>query len=140
MKVPVAVTRWFKFMNLKKIFGIVGRKGGFFFANRFRIALLFMATVDGFKRPMGCPFGPKQASISALTLAYLVSPIDLVPDFIPFLGSKDDEIALRICIYFTKKQLREYRNWKSMQPLLSEKELLVLEKSDSDRIFTEQQQ
>jgi len=39
--------------------------------------------------------------LAGLTLAYALSPIDLIPDFIPVLGYLDDLIILPVMVYFT---------------------------------------
>ena len=41
--------------------------------------------------------------LAGLTLAYALSPIDLIPDFIPVLGYLDDLIILPVMVYFTIK-------------------------------------
>ena len=47
---------------------------------------------------------PLVAKISAgLTIAYALSPIDLIPDFIPVLGYVDDLIILPLLILLTMK-------------------------------------
>lgn len=42
-----------------------------------------------------------------LTVAYALSPIDLIPDFIPVLGLLDDLILLPLFIYFILKLIPE---------------------------------
>lgn len=50
------------------------------------------------------PGTPLAAKILAtLVVAYALSPIDLIPDFIPVLGYLDDVILIPIGIYFTLK-------------------------------------
>src|SRR6476620_6749751 len=50
------------------------------------------------------PATPLAAKILAtLVVAYALSPIDLIPDFIPVLGYLDDVILIPIGIYFTLK-------------------------------------
>ena len=53
-------------------------------------------------------------AFAALTVAYALSPIDLVPDFIPFLGYLDDLIILPLLVALTvkfipKDNFAEYR-------------------------------
>ena len=50
------------------------------------------------------PATPLSAKILAtLVVAYALSPIDLIPDFIPVIGYLDDVILIPIGIYFTLK-------------------------------------
>ena len=45
--------------------------------------------------------------LAILVVGYFLSPIDLIPDFIPVLGYLDELILLPICIYFTLKLVPE---------------------------------
>lgn len=47
------------------------------------------------------PFAAK--ALAALTVGYALSPIDLIPDFIPFLGYVDDVILLPAMVAATVK-------------------------------------
>lgn len=47
-------------------------------------------------------------------IAYLVSPLDLIPDFIPILGLTDDAALLAMFIASFNKDLEKYRQWKIM--------------------------
>ena len=46
-------------------------------------------------------------AISVIVVGYALSPIDLIPDFIPILGYVDDIILLPIGIYFALKLIPE---------------------------------
>jgi len=46
-------------------------------------------------------------ALGAFVVAYALSPIDLIPDFIPILGYVDDVILLPLIIWFTVKILPE---------------------------------
>ena len=60
-----------------------------------RLALMDSRT-PGYARWMG-----------ALVLAYTLSPIDLIPDFIPILGILDDLILLPLGLYITVRLIPE---------------------------------
>lgn len=67
-------------------------------ANRLKadIPAVFMAL-----RKKDTPIGAK--ILAALTVAYALSPIDLIPDFIPLLGYLDDIILLPALVALTVK-------------------------------------
>ncbi len=45
----------------------------------------------------------------ALVAAYLASPIDLIPDFIPFFGLVDDLVILAGAVWLAKKNDTRFR-------------------------------
>ena len=61
------------------------------FANGARLATMLLALWKLFKHP-DTPWAPKLVAIAVL--AYAVSPIDLIPDFIPVLGMLDDLLLI----------------------------------------------
>lgn len=56
------------------------------------------------RRP-GTPLLPK--ILALLVVGYFLSPIDLIPDFIPVLGYLDELILLPVSIYLILKQVPE---------------------------------
>ncbi len=52
--------------------------------------------------------------ISAIgaALLYVISPLDLIPDFIPFVGFLDDATVLALCLNLVHKDLMLYKEWK----------------------------
>ena len=45
-------------------------------------------------------------------LGYVLTPLDLIPDFIPVIGWSDDCLALAGALAFAKMDLEEYKAWK----------------------------
>lgn len=54
----------------------------------------------------------KSVVILLIALAYILSPIDLIPDYIIGLGQIDDAVILGFSLYFLEKDLRKYKEWK----------------------------
>ena len=54
-------------------------------------------------------------TIAALTgaLIYVLSPIDLILDFIPFIGFLDDAVVIGLAIKLAQPDLEKYRAWKA---------------------------
>lgn len=56
-------------------------------------------------------------SISAVVAAliYVISPIDLIPDFIPVIGFIDDAAVVAVCLSLIRNDLENYVQWKNTQ-------------------------
>jgi uncharacterized membrane protein YkvA (DUF1232 family) len=46
-------------------------------------------------------------------LLYVISPVDLIPDFIPLIGTLDDAVVVAVCLKLVKKDLDAYTFWKT---------------------------
>jgi len=49
----------------------------------------------------------------ALTILYVISPVDLIPDYIIGIGQIDDAVVVGLCLYLLEKDLRIYKDWKA---------------------------
>ncbi len=49
------------------------------------------------------------------TLLYVLSPIDLIPDFIPVIGLLDDAAVLGLCLVLIENDIQTYQEWKNLQ-------------------------
>ncbi|MGM8885649.1 YkvA family protein [Psychrobacter sp. 1U2] len=54
-------------------------------------------------------------SAAVIGLLYVLNPIDLIPDFIPFIGHIDDALVLKFCLKRMEKDLLKYKEWKDEQ-------------------------
>lgn len=52
-------------------------------------------------------------SAAVFTILYLVSPVDLIPDFIPVLGFLDDLLVVTICLRLLDRELECYARWRA---------------------------
>ncbi len=53
----------------------------------------------------------KTIAVLIIAVLYLVSPIDLLPDFIPLFGYLDDAFIFILAIDLVRDDLNAYRNW-----------------------------
>lgn len=52
----------------------------------------------------------------AAAVAYVVSPVDLIPDFLVPLGLTDDVLVVALAWGLVKRELRAYCTWKGLSP------------------------
>lgn len=57
----------------------------------------------------------KTISAAVVGLLYVLNPIDIIPDFIPFIGHIDDALVLKFCLKLMEKDLSKYKKWKNDQ-------------------------
>ena len=56
------------------------------------------------------PYGKILAIMSALI--YVLSPVDIIPDFIPFVGHLDDVAVIGLCLSMVKTDIEAYDEWR----------------------------
>ena len=62
------------------------------------------------------PYGTILAVLSALV--YFLSPIDIIPDFIPRAGYLDDMAVLGLCMNMVSIDIETYEKWRQAQGLI----------------------
>lgn len=74
--------------------------------------ILFIEFVESYRANQYRSISPATLFTAAFGIIYLLSPIDLLPDYIPFLGWIDDIAILRVIIEVIRTDLRKFRIWK----------------------------
>ena len=78
------------------------------------LKLLFSLIADYVKgQYRAIPFWSIAAIVAALL--YVLSPIDLIPDFIPVIGYVDDAMVVAACLAMVEQDLHAYKEWKIKQ-------------------------
>lgn len=57
----------------------------------------------------------KTISAAVVGLLYVINPIDIIPDFLPFIGQVDDALVLGLCLKLIETDLLKYKTWKDGQ-------------------------
>ncbi|MEG9305004.1 YkvA family protein [Psychrobacter celer] len=76
----------------------------------------------------------KTISAAVVGLLYVLNPIDIIPDFIPFIGHIDDALVLKFCLKMIDKDLTKYKKWKDEQTATKDKSVVDTDK-DSKPTF-----
>jgi uncharacterized membrane protein YkvA (DUF1232 family) len=51
--------------------------------------------------------------VFSIGIIYILSPIDIIPDFNLGIGQIDDAVVLLLCLNFLEKDLYKYKEWKA---------------------------
>ena len=51
--------------------------------------------------------------VFSIGIIYILSPIDIIPDFNLGIGQIDDAVVLLLCLNFLEKDLYKYKKWKA---------------------------
>ena len=77
--------------------------------------MLFMSLIKDYYKGNYRDIPYKTISAGVVGLLYTLNPIDIIPDFIPFLGHIDDALVLTFCLKLIEKDLQKYQTWKQSQ-------------------------
>lgn len=77
----------------------------------------FPTLVRMVKATMRRQYTPKKKNliVPALALVYIISPLDILPDWIPIIGSLDDIALLAIALPMLTEELSAYAAWEERQ-------------------------
>lgn len=56
-----------------------------------------------------------------LTLVYVFSPIDIIPDLIPVVGLMDDAAMVGLCLKFVHDDLQDFKKWRDSKLKIEKK-------------------
>lgn len=57
----------------------------------------------------------KNILVPALVVAYIISPIDILPDWIPVIGALDDIVLIALTMPMLMEELHAYSEWEERQ-------------------------
>ena len=77
--------------------------------------MLFMSLIKDYYKGNYRDIPCKTISAGVVGLLYTLNPIDIIPDFIPFIGHIDDALVLTFCLKLIEKDLQKYQTWKQSQ-------------------------
>ena len=77
--------------------------------------MLFMSLIKDYYQGNYRDIPYKTISAGIVGLLYTLNPIDIIPDFIPFIGHIDDALVLTFCLKLIEKDLQKYQTWKKSQ-------------------------
>ena len=77
--------------------------------------MLFMSLIKDYYKGNYRDIPYKTISAGVVGLLYTLNPIDIIPDFIPFIGHIDDALVLTFCLKLIEKDLQKYQTWKKNQ-------------------------
>ncbi|MBA6244112.1 MULTISPECIES: YkvA family protein [Psychrobacter] len=83
--------------------------------------MLFMSLVKDYYKGNYRKIPFKTISAGVIGALYVLNPIDLIPDSIPFIGHIDDALVLKFCLKQARKDLQKYKEWKQEQSATKDK-------------------
>lgn len=83
--------------------------------------MLFMSLVKDYYKGDYRKIPFKTISAGVIGALYVLNPIDLIPDSIPFIGHIDDALVLKFCLKQARKDLQKYKEWKQEQSATKDK-------------------
>ncbi|MBH0086490.1 DUF1232 domain-containing protein [Psychrobacter sp. SCQQ22] len=83
--------------------------------------MLFMSLLKDYYKGNYRKVPYKTISAGVVGLLYTLNPIDIIPDFIPFIGHIDDALVLGFCLKLIEKDLKKYQVWKNSQSATTKK-------------------
>ncbi len=78
--------------------------------------MLFISLIKDYYKGNYRSIPYKTISAGIVGLLYLLNPIDIIPDFVPFIGYIDDALILAFCLKLVENDLQKYQQWKKSQP------------------------
>jgi uncharacterized membrane protein YkvA (DUF1232 family) len=82
------------------------------FARLFRNLKLLLPLIKDYWKGTYRDVSIKSIVIFLAVLVYIISPLDLIPDYVPGLGQIDDAAILGLSLFFLEKELLKYKAWR----------------------------
>lgn len=83
------------------------------YADHFERIKVVLRMVEAWRTKAYRDVSKSSIAISILVLLYIVSPIDIFPDFIPIIGGLDDVLLIGFLLKIIDKEIEKFLKWES---------------------------
>lgn len=85
------------------------------YADHFERIKVVLRMVEAWRTKAYSTISKSSIAISILVLLYIVSPIDIFPDFIPIIGGLDDVLLIGFLLKIIDKEIEKFVEWEKGQ-------------------------
>ncbi len=75
-------------------------------------AKILLSLIRDFERDTCCDISWSSVAAIVFAFAYVLDPLDIIPDFRPWIGYEDDAIIVAACLALIEQDLKKYVEWK----------------------------
>ncbi len=90
------------------------------FANQKEKIKLLLEIVQQYRKGAYHQIPWRSIAAMTFTLVYIINPLDMVPDVLPFVGYVDDVSVFMALLKLVERDIQDYEDWKTVDGEISE--------------------